>query len=107
MPGTIRLNIKEANHLADVIEGEGGNADSLKAAIDNVKNGHSPSSAGKVSDEEHILEIRSKSTIEHGEDLECMICHQKFDELISGTCEACFRKWALATKRKRRTIELL
>jgi len=107
MPGMIRLNIKEANHLAYLIEGEGGNADSLKAAINNVKNGHSPISASKVSDEEYILEIRSKSTIEHGEDLECMVCYQKFDELISGTCEDCFRKWALTTKRKRRTIELL
>jgi len=107
MPGMIRLNIKEANHLADLIKAEGSNADSLKAAINDVKNGHSPVSTGKVSDEEHILKIRSKSTIEHGEDLECMVCHQQFDELISGTCETCFREWALTIKRKRRTIELL
>ncbi|MBA7533535.1 hypothetical protein ES705_25775 [subsurface metagenome] len=28
-----------------------------------------------------------------GELLECMICHQKFDHLILGTCESCYKKW--------------
>jgi len=28
-----------------------------------------------------------------GELLECMICHQKFDHLIIGTCESCYKKW--------------
>lgn len=30
--------------------------------------------------------------VEEG-DLECMICHQKFDRLIIGTCESCYKKW--------------
>jgi hypothetical protein len=29
-----------------------------------------------------------------------MVCHDKFDHLISGTCEACFRKWVLSTKKR-------
>lgn len=28
-----------------------------------------------------------------GELLECMICHEKFDHLILGTCESCYKKW--------------
>jgi len=107
MPGMIRLNIKEANHLADLIEGEDGDADSLKAAINDVKNGHSPISASKVSDEEYLAEKRAQTEIEYGTDLECMICQDKFDHLLSGTCEVCFREWILGTKRKHRTIELL
>jgi len=99
MPGMIRLNIKEANHLVDLIEGEDGDADSLKAAINDVKNGHSPISAGKVSDEEYLAEKRAQTEIEYGTDLECMICQDKFDHLLSGTCEVCFRKWVLSTKK--------
>jgi len=31
-------------------------------------------------------------------DLECMICHEKFDHLISGTCESCYKKWTRGIK---------
>jgi len=102
MPGLLRLNVKEANDLADLIEEEGGNADSLRVAIRDVngaKNAHSFIPANKVDDEEHILWLRSQSTIEEGENLECLVCHEKFDQLISGTCEVCFREWALTVKR--------
>lgn len=99
----LRLSVKEANELVDEIERQGGNADSLRAAIKDVndtKNGHSSVPADKMNDEEHIQWLRSQSAIEKGKDLECLVCHQKFDQLITGTCEVCFREWALATARR-------
>jgi len=53
----------------------------------------------EITTEEHIEALRQQSPIEHGKDLECAVCHARVDELISGTCEDCFRKWALTTKR--------
>ena len=102
MPGIIRLNNKDAIALAEEIERNGGNADSLRAAVadvNNPKNGHSSVPAAQMGEEEHVADLRSKSPIEKGEDLECMMCHEKFDQLISGTCEVCFREWALTIKR--------
>ena len=103
MPGLLKLSIKEANELADEIERQGGNTDSLRAAIADVHNpGNHRSSipATKPSDEEYLAEKRAETEIEHGTDLECMICHDKFDHLLSGTCEACFRKWVLSTRKR-------
>ena len=103
MPGLLRLSIKDANNLANLIEEKGGNADSLRAAIDDVNNpGNSRSSvpATDIGDEEYLAEKRAQAEIEYGTDLECMICHDKFDHLISGTCEVCFREWMLNTKPK-------
>ncbi len=103
MPGILRFSVKGANDLVNLIEEKGGNADSLRAAIDDVNNpGNSRSSvpAGKLSDEEYLAEKRAQTEIEEGKDLECMICHDKFDHLISGTCEVCFREWMLSTKPK-------
>ena len=54
----------------------------------------------RPNDDDYVAELRGKSSIEHGTDLECMVCHQKFDELISDTCEVCFRKWMLSTKKR-------
>ena len=101
MPGLLKLSIKEANDLADEIERQGGNTDSLRAAIDDIKNpGNSRSSvpATDIGDEEYLAEKRAQTEIEYGTDLECMICHDKFDHLLSGTCEACWREWMLGTK---------
>lgn len=109
MPGLLRLNIKEASNLADLIEEKGGNADSLRSAINDVKNpGNDRSSvpATNIGDEEYLATKRSQSSIEHGTDLECMICHGKFNQLVSGTCEACFREWTLSTKPKSITKRL-
>jgi len=103
MPGLLRLNVKDANNLADLIEEQGGNADSLRSAINDVKNPGNDRSfvpATNIGDEEYLAEKRSQSSIEHGTDLECMICHGKFDQLVSGTCEVCFREWMLSTKPK-------
>jgi len=111
MPGILRLSVKEAKDLVDEIVSKGGNADSLRAAIDDVNNpGNNRSSipaSSNITDEEYLEEMRSKSPIEHGTDLECMICHEKFDHLISGTCENCFRDWMLPLKPKTRARRLL
>ena len=97
----LRLSVKEANGLAEEIESNGGNADSLRAAandVGNPGNGHSSVPATEMSAEEYLAERRAQSEIEHGTDLECMICHDKFSQLISGTCEVCFREWMLSTR---------
>lgn len=99
----LRLSVKAANELVDEIERTGGNTDSLRSAIKDVndaKNGHSSVPADKMDDEEHIAWLRSQSTVEKGGDLECLVCHQKFGQLISGTCEVCFREWALSAARR-------
>ena len=101
MPGVLRLNTKEANALADEIERQGGNADSLRAALKDVKNpgnGNTLVPAGSASDEEYLAQKRKESSVETGTDLECMICGEKFESLISGTCENCWREWMLSTK---------
>ena len=103
MPALLRLSVKEANDLADLIEEKGGTADSLRSAISDVNNpGNSRSSvpATDIGDEEYLAEKRGQTEIEDGMDLECMICHEKFDHLLSGTCEGCFREWMLSTKPK-------
>jgi len=105
----LRLSVKEANDLVDEIERSGGNADSLKAAVEEVNNPgnrHSSVPATNITDEEYLEEMRSKSSIERGTDLECMMCHEKFDHLICGTCEVCFREWMLPLKPKTRTRKL-
>lgn len=103
MPGLLRLSVKEANDLADVIQENGGNADSLVAAINDVGNPgnhHSSVPANKPSDEEYLEQKRAETEIEHGTDLECAICHDKFEHLLSGTCEVCFREWMLSSRPK-------
>jgi len=103
MPGLLKLSVKEANDLADEIELGGGNADSLRVAVNDVANpgnGNTSVPAGSQSAEEYLAEKRAQTEIEHGTDLECMICHDKFDHLLSGTCENCWREWMLSTKPK-------
>ena len=97
----LKLSVKEANGLADGIEDGGGNADSLRAAINDVGNpgnGRLSVPATDIGDEEHLAEKRAQTEIEYGTDLECMICRDKFDHLLSGTCEVCWREWMLVTK---------
>jgi len=99
----LKLTVKEADDLADEIERSGGNADSLRAAINDVNNpgnGRFAISATDIGDEEYLAEKRDQSEIENGTGLKCMICHDKFDHLLSGTCEICFREWMLSTKPK-------
>ena len=103
MARVMKLPIKEATELADLIEQNGGTALSLRAAISNIAKksvGLQTIAANEISDEEHVKALRKQSPIEHGDGLKCMVCHDKFDQLVSGTCEACFRKWALSTKKR-------
>jgi len=96
----MKLSVEEAKSLAVEIERNGGHAESLKAAIEDVNN-HEHSLKSKflqISDNEYVALKRSQATIEYGTDLECMICHAKFDHLVSGTCEVCFKEWMLITK---------
>jgi len=100
----LKLTVKEANNLADEIEYGKGNADRLRAVIADVKkpgNGRLSVPATDIGDEEYIAKKRAQTEIEYGTDLECMICHDKFDHLLSGTCKVCFREWMLSTKPKR------
>lgn len=106
----LKLTIKEATDLADEIEHGGGNADSLRAAINDVENpgnGRTSIPATGTTEEEYLAERRSKSTIKTGTDLECMICHDKFDHLLAGTCEVCWREWMLSTMPRERSLKLL
>lgn len=102
MSSVWRLSIKEASDFADLLEYNGGNADNIRDAIAELKNtgnSHNSLPVGSESDEAYLERMRNQSNTENGTDLECMICHYKFDHLISGTCEICFRNWVLSTKR--------
>lgn len=106
----LKLSVKEATELAEEIERNGGNTDSLRAAINDVGNpgnSHSSIPATSITEEEYLEEMRSKSTIEYGTSLECMMCHDKFDHLICGVCEVCFREWMLPLKPAGRALKLL
>jgi len=104
MSAEVRLSKKELIDLIEITEQTGGDATQLRELLELVENdarqhGASNHIKEKLSDEEYLKEKRDQSQVEHGTDLECMICHQKFDHLISGTCEVCFRGWMLSTKR--------
>ena len=104
MSAEVRLSKKELIDLIEITEQTGGDATQLREFLELVENdaqqhGASNHLKEKLSDEEYLKEKRDQSQVEHGTDLECMICHQKFDHLISGTCEVCFRGWMLSTKR--------
>jgi len=101
MSATIRLSKKELSELIELTEAAGNDATELRGLLAEVEQGKRlEKPVNQVTDEEHVEALRKQSTIEHGTDLECMICHEKFDKLISGTCEVCFRKWVLATKKR-------
>jgi len=106
----LKLSVKEANNLVEEIERNGGNADGLKAAINDVNNpGNHRTSipASSITDEEWLEAKRAESTIERGTNLECMMCHDKFDHLICDVCEVCFREWMLPLKPKGISLKLL
>lgn len=102
----IRVNVKQLRELINSIEDGGGDATLLKnelAALDNNHNsgpGRQVDRFNHVNDDEYLEDMRSQSPLEHGIDLECMLCHNKFDHLINDTCENCFRNWALSAKPK-------
>ena len=99
MPAEVRLSLKELDQIIGDIEARGGDAEELKKLRAGVADEKWLKEAAKpLSEEELIAQLRSQSTIEHGTDLECMICHGKFDHLLSGACEVCWREWMLGTK---------
>uniref|UniRef100_A0A6M3M8A3 Uncharacterized protein n=1 Tax=viral metagenome TaxID=1070528 RepID=A0A6M3M8A3_9ZZZZ len=96
----VPLSLQEVDRMIADIEARGGDAEELKKMRAQISNGKWLEKHPKPpSEEEYIAKLRSESTIEHGTDLECMICHGKFGHLISGTCEKCWRAWMLGTKR--------
>ena len=111
MPAIVRLSKKELIDLIESTETAGCDTACLRGLLAEVEEEGQLKKAARLgvplearpeemTIEEHVEAIRQQSYIEHGKDLECMICHDKFDHLISGTCEECFRKWALSIKRR-------
>ena len=99
---TVTLSLAEVDKMIADIEARGGDAEELKKTRAQIANSKwLVKHAKPVGEEEYIADLRSKSTIEHGTNLECMICHGKFDHLLSGTCEACWREWMLGTMPKK------
>jgi len=101
MSATVRLSKKELIELIESTEAAGTDATDLKNLLAEVEQGKRlEKPVNQATDEEHVEALRKQSTIEHGTDLECMICHDKFDHLVSGTCEVCFKEWMLSTKKR-------
>jgi len=97
----VRLSIPEIDKMIADIEARGGDAEELKKRRAEVANSKWLAKHEKpLGEEEHIEALRQQSPIEHGKDLECIVCHKRVTILISGTCEDCFRQWALTTKRR-------
>lgn len=111
MPAAVRLTKKELIDLIESTEVAGCDVSCLRGLLAEVEEAERRrqlarrevplrAEPGEMPIEEHIEALRQQSPIEHGKDLECIVCHEKFDHLISGTCEDCFRKWALTVKRR-------
>ena len=96
----LRFNEKELIKLIEAQEAAGTDATQLRSLLAEVEQDEHIVIGSRANDDDYVAELRGKSSIERGTDLECMVCHQKFDELISGTCEVCFRKWMLSTKKR-------
>ena len=96
----LRFNKKELLKLIEAQEAAGTDATKLRRLLAEVEQDEEHIVIGsRPNDDDYVAELRGQSQVEYGTDLECMICHQKFDQLISGTCEACFREWVLSTKK--------
>jgi len=113
MPGIVRLSKKELDELIEVTEAAEGDATELKRLLAEVTEDERPRAPERrrevplvgarveeMTIEDYLAEKRGQTEIEYGTDLECMICHDKFDHLLSGTCEVCFREWMLTIKRR-------
>jgi len=100
MPAIARLSKKELINLIEETEAAGNDTTELRGLLAEVEERHWQSArrgvpVGEMTTEEHIEALRQQSFIEQGKDLECMVCHNKVAALVSGTCENCFREWAL------------
>ena len=66
MAGVMKLSIKEATEPTDLIEEDGGNASSLRAAISNITKksvGLQTIAANEISDEEYVEALREQSPL--------------------------------------------
>lgn len=97
MPAEIKLSVAEALKLADKMEAQGDDASVLRHEIGEIT--PKPSKSGSISDDEYVKVMREKSDIQEGDGLACSVCNEETGILISGTCESCFREWALTTKK--------
>ena len=97
----LRFNKKELLKLIEAQEAAGTDATELRSLLAEVEQDKEHIVIGSRSnDDDYVAEKRSQTEVDYGTDLECMICHQKFDHLLSGTCEVCFRKWILSTRKR-------
>jgi hypothetical protein len=97
----VKLSIQELDAMITSIEARGGDAEELKKLRAQVADSKWLAKQAKpLAEEEYLEEKRAQSQVEHGTDLKCMICHDRFDHLLSGACEACWREWMLSTKTK-------
>lgn len=97
----VTLSLQELDQMIADIEAGGGDAEELKKTRAQVADSKWLAKHVKpLGEEEYIAGKRAEAEIKHGTDLECMICHNKFNHLLSGTCETCFREWMLSTKPK-------
>jgi len=97
----LRFNKKELIKLIEAQEAAGTDATELRSLLaEDEQEERLKNTTKQIDDDDYVAELRGKSSIERGTDLECMVCYQKFDELISDTCEVCFRKWMLSTKKR-------
>jgi len=95
----VKLSIQELDAMITDIEARGGDAEELKKLRAQVSNSKWLAKQAKpLAEEEYLEEKRAQSQVEHGTDLECMICHGKFDHLLSGACEVCWQEWMLGSK---------
>ena len=105
MPAIVRLSKKELIKLIEETEAAGNDTTELRGLLAEAEEWHwQPARlgvpTGEMTIEEYLAEKRGQSSIEYGTGLECMICHNKFGHLLSGTCEVCFREWMLGIKPK-------
>ncbi|GAI96182.1 unnamed protein product, partial [marine sediment metagenome] len=85
MPAVVRLSVQEVDKMIADIEASGGDAEELKKYRAGVADSKWLEKHAKpLGEEEHIADLRSKSHIEHGKNLECVVCHNKVDTLVSG-----------------------
>ena len=110
MPAKVTLSLKELDELIEETEAQGGDATEFKKLRAEFAETQPRKPATRTvmqlgpreegTTEERIEALRQQSYIEHGEELECMVCHNKVATLVSGTCENCFREWALTIKKR-------
>jgi hypothetical protein len=95
----VRLNRDDLPRIIRNIEANGGDASELRSIMEGLPAARGRrSEPAEVSDDELVEMIRSESTVEEGESLECLICHDESKRLTSGACDGCFRQWALSCK---------